>query len=334
MRRREFIGLAGAAAAASIGPRSLRAQQKQHRLAFVHSGIPADKLTASAGPFWVRQVYKTLAGLGDVEGSNLIVERFSAEGRSERFATLAAEVVGRNPDVVIVNLNDFVKAFMTATSTIPLVAVMGDPVAAGFISNIARPGGNLTGVAINAGIEIYGKRLQIVQEAMPKVRKVANLLSGVWTVSPGEAGYQEAGRRLGMEMVAKEMVEVNETQLRRMFEEMAEQKFDAAVVDEGGSFLAQRALLTKLAEEHRLPVIYPYRDHVELGGLMAYAPDLGELAQRIAGDVHQIFNGAKAGDIPFYQPSKFQLIVNAKAAKAIGLELPQALLAGADEVIE
>src|SRR6516165_5105369 len=96
---------------------------------------------------------------------------------------------------------------------------------------------------------------------------------------------------------------MNETQLRRMFEEMAEQKFDAAVIDEGGSFLAQRELLPKLAEEHRLPVIYPYRDYVELGGLMAYAPDLGELAQRIAGDVHQIFNGAKAGDIPFYRPS-------------------------------
>jgi len=334
MRRRELFKFVAATVAIASAPSGARAELKQRRLAFVHSGIPADKLTEAAGPFWVRRVYETLRGLGDVEGSNLVVERFSAEGRSERFASLAAEVVSRTPDVVIVNLNDLVKAFMQATSTIPLVAITGDPIAAGFITNIARPGGNLTGVAINAGIEIYGKRLQIIQEAIPKVRKVANLLSGVWTVSPGEAGYQEAGRRLGMEMVAKEMVEVNETQLRRMFDEMAEQKFDAAVVDEGGSFLAQRALLTKLAEEHHLPVIYPYRDYVELGGLMAYAPDLGELAQRIAGDVHQIFNGAKAGDIPFYQPSKFQLIVNAKAAKAIGLELPQALLTGADEVIE
>jgi putative ABC transport system substrate-binding protein len=139
---------------------------------------------------------------------------------------------------------------------------------------------------------------------------------------------------LGLEVVAKQMVEVDETQLRRVFAEMADLHFEAVVVDEGGSFLAQRALITRLAAEHRLPAIYPYRDYVELGGLMAYAPDLGELAQRVAGDVHQIFNGTKAGDIPFYQPSKFQLIINAKAAKTLGLELPPALLAGADEVIE
>jgi putative ABC transport system substrate-binding protein len=211
---------------------------------------------------------------------------------------------------------------------------MGDPVAAGFISNIARPGGNLTGVAINAGVGIYGKRLQIIREAVPNVRKIANLLSGVWTTSAGAADQVEAGRRLGLEVVAKQMVEVDETQLRRVFAEMADLHFEAVVVDEGGSFLAQRALITRLAAEHHLAAIYPYRDYVELGGLMAYAPDLGELAQRVAGDVHQILNGTKAGDIPFYQPSKFQLIINAKAAKALGLELPLALLAGADEVIE
>ena len=332
MRRREFVGCL-AAAAAVVSRRAL-GQPRPRRLAFVHSGIPADKLTEAAGPFWVRRVYETLRGLGDVEGTNLVVERFSAEGRSERYASVVAEVVGRNPDVVIVNLNDLVKVFMEATSTIPLVSIMGDPVAAGFISNIARPGGNLTGVAINAGIGIYGKRLQIIQEAVPKVRKIANLLSGVWTTSAGAADQVEAGRRLGLEVVARPMVEVDETQLRRVFAEMADLHFEAVVVDEGGSFLAQRALITKLAAEHRLPAIYPYRDYVELGGLMAYAPDLGELTQRVAGDVHQILNGTKAGDIPFYQPSKFQLIINAKAAQTLGLELPAALLAGADEVIE
>jgi putative tryptophan/tyrosine transport system substrate-binding protein len=128
--------------------------------------------------------------------------------------------------------------------------------------------------------------------------------------------------------------EVNETQLRSTFAEMAQQKMDAAIVDEGGSFLAQRALIVELAEKHRLPVMYPYRDYVDLGGLIAYAPDLGELAQRIASDVHQILNGTKAGDIPFYQPSKFQLIVNLKTSKTLGLTLPQSLIAGADEVIE
>ena len=123
-------------------------------------------------------------------------------------------------------------------------------------------------------------------------------------------------------------------QLRRTFAEMAKQQFDAALVDEGGSFLALRALIVELAEKHRLPIIYPYRDYVELGGLMAYAPDLAELAQRMANDVHQILNGAKPGDIPYYQPNKFQLIINLKTAKALGLAVPPSVLARADEVIE
>jgi len=331
MRRRTFIAGMGATAA---WPQVIFAQQRPRRLAFVHSGIPADKLTESAGPFWVRRVHETLRSLGDIEGSNLIVERFSAEGRSDRFASLATEVVSRNPDVIIVNLNDLVKAFMAATSKVPLVAIVGDPVAGGLVTNIARPGGNLTGVAINAGIEIYGLRLQIIREVLPGAKKVANLLSGAWATAAAVPDTIGTARQLGIEVIGKELAEVGEARLRRTFAEMAEQRFDAAIIDEGGSFLAERSLLAKLAEEHRLPVIYPYRDYIEAGGLMAYAPDLGELAVRIAGDVHQILNGANAGDIPFYQPSKFQLIVNSKAAKAIGLELPPTLLARADEVIE
>jgi putative tryptophan/tyrosine transport system substrate-binding protein len=329
MRRREFIAGVGAAA---VWPLAARAQ-KQRRIAFVHSGIAADKLTETAGPFWVRRFYETLRGLGDVEGSNLVVERYSAEGRSERFAPLAAEVVSRNPDVIVANLNDLVKVFAAATATIPIVAIIGDPIAGGLVTNLAHPGGNLTGVSINAGIEIYGKRLQILKEAMPSIAKVAYLRSGVWDAGSGSAS-REAGQQLGIAITDTLLLEVGDAQLRRSFAEMAEQQFDAAIVDEGGSFLAQRALISELAGKHRLPVIYPYRDYVDMGGLMAYAPDLGELAQRMANDVHQILNGAKPGDIPFYQPSKFQLIINMKAVKALGLSLPQPLIAGVDEVIE
>jgi putative ABC transport system substrate-binding protein len=137
---------------------------------------------------------------------------------------------------------------------------------------------------------------------------------------------------LGIELTSRELSEVNEVQLRRTFTEIAEQQFDAVIVDEGASFLAHRGLMATLGEGYRLLVLYPYRDYVEEGGSIAYAPDLGELAQRIVNDVHQIFNGSKAGDIPFYQPNKFQLIVNASSARA--LDLPPTLLARADEVIE
>jgi putative tryptophan/tyrosine transport system substrate-binding protein len=127
---------------------------------------------------------------------------------------------------------------------------------------------------------------------------------------------------------------VDDVQLRRTFGEMGQQRFDAAIVGEGGSFLAQRVLIAELAEKHRLPIIYPYRDYVDLGGLMTYGPELGELAQRLADDVHQILGGTKPGDIPFYQPNHFQLIINLKAAKTLGLEVPSALIARADEIIE
>jgi putative ABC transport system substrate-binding protein len=316
-------------------PLAARAQQRPHRLAFVHSGIPADMLTESAGPFWVRRVYATLRELGDVEGSNLVVDRFSAEGRTERFAPLATEVVSRKPDVILVNLNDLAKAFTVATSTIPLVVITGDPVAGGLLTNLNRPGGNLTGVSVNAGIEIYGKRLQILKEAMPKAAKVAALISSSWTDTDGTgSAFREAARQLGIELATKELHEASDIRLRRAYEEMAEQHFDAAIVDEGGTFLAQRALMVELAAKRRLPVIYPYRDYVEAGGLMAYGPDPAELARRLASVVHQIFNGTKVGDIPFYQPNKFELAVNAKVAKTLDLELPPSLLARADEVIE
>jgi putative ABC transport system substrate-binding protein len=329
MRRRACLLWIGSALVAPVLPSATSAQQRVHRLAFVHSGIPADKLTESAGPFWVRRVYQTLRELGDVEGQNLIVERFSADGRSERFASLAAEVVSRKPDVIILNFNNLAKMFMVATSTIPLVAIISDPIAAGLLTSLAHPGGNLTGVSINAGLEIYGKRLQIIKEALPKVTKVAALFSGALS---GMSAYQEAARKLGIELTSRELSEVNEVQLRRTFAEIAEQQFDAVIVDEGGSFLAHRGLMATLGEEYRLLVLYPYRDYVEEGGPIAYAPDFGELAQRIGNDVHQIFNGSKAGDIPFYQPNKFRLIVNARSARA--LDLPPTLLARADEVIE
>jgi putative ABC transport system substrate-binding protein len=332
VKRRDFIArFAGTAAG---WPLAARAQQRSHRLAFVHSGVPADKLTESAGPFWVRRVYQTLRELGDVEGSNLIVERFSAEGRAESFASLAAEVVSRKPDVIIVNLNDLAKVFTVATSTIPLVVITGDPVAGGLLTNLTRPGGNLTGVSVNAGIEIYGKRLQILKEAMPKMAKVAALMSSAWTGTDGISAFHEAAQQLGIELAAKELPEVNAMRLRRAYDEMAEQHFDAAIVDEGGTFLAQRALMVELAAKHLLPVIYPYRDYVELGGLIAYGPDFSELAQRLASDVHQIFNGTKAGDIPFYLPNKLQLVINLKTAKGLGLTVPPMLLTTADELIE
>jgi putative tryptophan/tyrosine transport system substrate-binding protein len=235
--------------------------------------------------------------------------------------------------VIVSNLNSLVKAFTMATTTIPIVAITADPIASGLVASLAHPGGNLTGVSIDPGIEIVAKRLQILKDAMPQAAKVVYLLSNAWD-NQTDSLYREAGQQLGIALIGNFLPEVNDVQLRRVFAELAQQQFDAAIVDEGGSFLAYRALIAELAGERRLPVLYPYRDYVDLGGLMTYAPDLGELAQRMANDVHQIFNGTKPGDIPFYQPTKVLLIINPKAARTLGLEMPAALIARADEVIE
>jgi len=334
MRRREFIGVLGGAAAWPLAGRAQQAP-RQHRIAFVHSGIPVDQLTETAGPFWVRQFYQTLRELGYTEGGNIVVERYSAEGRAQQFASLAAAVVGSAPQVIIVNLNDLIEVFAAATTTIPIVAIMGDPIATGLVVNLAHPGGNLTGVSIDAGCEIVAKRLQILKESMPSAAKVAYLTaSRTLTDTSRGLSVQKAGQGLSVMLTWNFLPEVNDAQLSRAFVEMTSQQFDAVMVDASGSFLARRTSIVELAGRLRLPTIYPFRDYVDSGGLMSYAPDLGELAQRLAVDVHQILNGAKPGDIPIYQPSKFQLLVNLKAAKALGLALPPTLLARADEVIE
>jgi putative ABC transport system substrate-binding protein len=332
MRRRDFASallLAGAA-------RSVWAQQpeKRRRIAFVHSGIPAEQLTETAGPFWVRRFFETLRGLGYAEGGNLVVERYSAAGRFDRFAALAAAVVSRNPEVIVMNLNALVNAFKAATTTIPIVAIVGDPIRSGLVKSLAQPGGNVTGVSIDAGIEINSKQLEILKEAIPSAAKVAYLASREWWEGgPGQA-LREAGMRLGIALIGISPPEVNDAQLRGTFADMAQQQLDAAVVGGEGNFLAHRALIVELAEKYRLPLMCPYRDYVELGGLMAYAPDLRELAQRMADDVHQILAGAKPGDIPFYQRTKFVLMINLKTAEALGLTFLQSIFVRADEVIE
>jgi putative ABC transport system substrate-binding protein len=307
---------------------------QQRRIAFVHSGIPADQLTESAGPYWVRRFFERLRGLGYAEGGNLVVERYSAEGRFDRFGALAATVVSRTPDVIVMNLDALVNAFRTATATIPIVAIVGDPIRSGLVKSLARPGANVTGVSVDAGLEIFGKQLEILKEAIPSAAKVAYLASREWWEGgPGQA-LREAGQRLDIALIGISQPEVSDVQLRGSFADMAQQQLDAAVVGGEGNFLAHRALIVELGEKYRLPLMCPYRDYVELGGLMAYAPDLGELAQRMADDVHQILIGAKPGDIPFYQPTRFVLIINLKTAEALGLTFPQSIFVRADEVIE
>jgi putative tryptophan/tyrosine transport system substrate-binding protein len=334
MTRREVVAFVAAAAAFRPLVGAAQGPAKQYRIAFVHSGIPANQLTETAGPFWVRRFFEALRALGYVEGRDLLVERYSAESHYDRFPALAYQVVAGNPDVIVANSNQLVQAFREATTTIPILGVVGDPVHSGLVKSLARPEGNVTGVSIDAGIEVWGKLLQILKAAIPSAAKVAFLTSrDTWDGTAGKE-LRNAGEHLGVSSTGILPTEVNPAQLRRAFAEIAQQGLDAVVVGGEGTFLANRRVIVELAAEYRIAVLYPYREYVEQGGLMAYGPDLGELAQHLADDVHRILHGAKPGDLPVYQPSKFELVVNLKTAEALGLTVPLSILSRADEVIE
>jgi putative tryptophan/tyrosine transport system substrate-binding protein len=331
--RREFITLLGGAAA---WPLAARAQQAvtQRRIAIFHPAIPTTLLTETGGGSAWRAFFAELRRLGYVEGQNLVIERYSAEGHHERYAGLTREIVARNPDVIVTGTNPVVIAFKAATSTIPVVAFMLDPLHAGLVTSLGRPGGNLTGITLDAGIEIWGKRLQILKEAIPSTTKAGFLgMREGWEGASGQA-LRDAGGRLGISLVFMLPQQGTPSEIERVFAAMEQQRPDAVLVSGEGDLYAHRQLIAELAEKKRLPAICPYRDYVEAGGLMAYAVDLAELLRRMADDVHQILKGARPGDIPIYQPTKFQLLINRKTAKALGLTVSPALLASAAEIIE
>ena len=313
----------------------MRAQEpaKQHRIAIV---IPAGPVTIidDTGVRGWPAFWDQLRRSGDVEGQNLTVERYSGEGRREGFARLAREVVGRNPDLIVASGEAVARAVSAANASVPIVWIGGDPIRAGFTTSFAHPSGNITGVTAFAGYEIYGKRLQILKEAVPSASRVAFLaMRTTWEGGEGQA-LREAGRRLEISIIGELLQEATGPEIRRTFAEIAQQLPDAIMVHGVGDIAAYYRLVIELVEKSHLPAIYEWRDYVEAGGLMAYVTDLAELFRRMADDVHQILTGAKPSDIPIYQPTKYEFLINLKTAKALGLTIPPPLLAQADEVLE
>jgi putative ABC transport system substrate-binding protein len=331
MKRRELMILLGVAVAL---PLAARAQQPatQRRIALVHRVFPADQLTEKAGIFY-RAFFAELPRLGYREGGNLVIERYSAEGHPDRFADLARQVVGRSPDLVIVLGGELAAVFKATADTIPIIAILSDPIKTGTVASLARPGGSITGISLDAGFEIYGKRLQLLKELLPAAANVGFLAVPEERQAAGGATLPDIARSLGIALSDIALRDVNVPELQRAFSEMAQQRLDAIMA---GTLLLYRyrRVIAELAEQARLPAIYPYREFVEEGGLICYGPDLAELGRRTAQVVHEILGGAKPGDIPIYQPQKFELMINLKTAKALGLTVPQSMLMRADEVIE
>ena len=232
-------------------------------------------------------------------------------------------------------LRRLVLDFKAATATIPIVGMMGDPVAVGIVPNLARPGGNITGVATDASAEIEAKRLEILKESAPTIMKVATLASAKMMESPRIAPMREAARKIGISFFAQPLnPPFDEAEYRRVFASIADEGVDAVIVLDQPENFANRRLIVELLQKTLLPAIYPHPDCVRLGGLMAYSIDWSEVFQHIAVAIDKILKGVKPGDIPIYLPSKYGLGINLKAASSLGLTMPSSLLARADEIVE
>ncbi len=326
--RRTFIGTLVVSLLAA--PLAAEAQQAAK---VARIGYLAGNLTAS--PHLPEAFRQGLRDLGYVEGRNVVIEYRDAEGRPERFAALAAELVALKVDVIVAPNTPAALAAKQATRTLPIVfAVAADPVMSGLVTSLARPGADVTGLSILAP-ELVGKRLELLTQAVPGVSRVAVL----W--QPGGLGERTdkdmlkeadvAARALGVRL---QVVEARGPEdFDRAFTEMARARAGALTVLPSNMFTSERRRLVDLAAKNRLPAVYPWREFVEAGGFMAYGPNIADLFRRAATYVDKILKGAKPADLPVEQPTKFELVINLKTAKALGLTIPPSVLGRADEII-
>jgi putative ABC transport system substrate-binding protein len=328
MRRREFITLLGGAVAAW----PLTAFGKTQRIAIVFPSFLVTEMTETSGDPALRALFNELRRLGYVEGQNLLIERYSGGGRAAHYADLARDVVSRNPDLIVAFTTNLVLDFKTATTTIPIVGVFGFAIEAGIVPSLARPGGNITGAAINVGPEQWPKRIQLLQQVVPQATRLAFLQSRYWREKLGP----KEGEVIGGNTWVRPPFDhpIDEDGYRRVFAAFAQDRAEAVAVSEENENIANFKLIIELAEKYRLPAMYPFKMCVEAGGLISYGFDIPAQGRYIANAVAQILKGTKPGDIPVFQPTKFELAINLKTAKALGVTVPPELLATADEVIE
>jgi len=263
-----------------------------------------------------------LRELGWVEGKDVAIEYRYADGRADRLSELAAELVRLKVDLIFASSTAVAVAAKTATSTIPIVVpTMSNPVELGLIASVARPGGNVTGLSYSLGLEIFSKQLELLKETVPKVRRVAILSN---PANPSRAGaiksVKVAARSLGVQLQLLEARGPNE--FDGAFGAMARERAGALLVMGDPVFDSQRTRLAELVAKSRLPAIYGLRTQTEAGGLMSYGVDLRDNSRRAATYVDKILKGAKPADLPVEQPTRFELVINAKAAKALGLTIP------------
>ena len=325
MKRREFITLLGGAAAA--WPLAARAQQPAKLPTIGYLGTAG----ASAWAPWTAAFVQRLHELGWIEGRTVAIQYRWAEGRTDRFAEIAAEFVRIKVDVIVTGGNAAVAA-KRASSAVPIVfAIVDDPVGSGLVTSLARPGGNVTGLSMQS-TDLAGKRLALLREVVPGLRRLAIMANVDFPAAAQEMDeIQAAATKLGLDVATFELRRAED--IAPAFEAL-KGRGEALYVVGDALVITHRVRINTLALTARLPTIFLLREYVEAGGLMSYGPSFPDLFRRAGDYVDKILRGAKPGDIPVEQPTKFDLIINLTTAKALGLSIPESFLVRADEVIE
>jgi putative ABC transport system substrate-binding protein len=250
---------------------------------------------------------------------------------------VARTIVASQPDLIFSAIGTFTHVLKPLTTTIPIVTASSDPIVGGLVTNLAKPEGNITGVSVDAGVEVAGKRLQFLRETTGKLTNVGLLMppSAVSFWNASSPPVQEAAHRANIRLSPAVLSErIDREAYERVFDAMEKEGIDGVMVGEAGENTTYCQVIVDLAAKHRLPAVYPTREYADVGGLLSYGPDLAEVFRRLADMVDQILRGAKPGDIPYQQQTKFELVLNRTTARSLGLEFPASLLAVADEVIE
>ncbi len=330
MDRRRFVG--GVAGGLLVWPVAARAQQaaKVPRIGML---LPGTALSPGQPSPLLDAFRGGLRDLGYVEGQNVIIEYRWSDGRDERFAELANDLVRLNVAVIVTQATPAVQAAKAATGTIPVVmAFAGDPVGIGVAASLARPGANITGLSsLDAALD--GKRIELLKEAVPGLKRIAILWSSNDSgMTLAVSRVEVAARALGLSV---ESLAVREPDAFPGAFDAARSGQSQAIIVTAQPFIQRhRAQILDLVAKHRMPAMYTLRGFVDAGGLMAYGPSLPDLFRRAAGYVDKILRGAKPADLPIQQPTKFELVINLKAAKALGITIPQSVLLRADDVIQ
>jgi putative tryptophan/tyrosine transport system substrate-binding protein len=329
MKRREFITLLGSAAAA--WPHAARAQQAER---VRRIGLLMASADDREGQARVTPLKEGLKELGWTDGRNIQIETRFGGGDAGRIRAHAAELVALAPDVLVGHATPGTRALRQATSSIPIVMVaVNDPVEQGFVSSLAHPGGNITGFAL-INFQMVGKWLEMLKEAAPGVSRAA-LMFNPDTASTYYVylrSFEAEPRSIAVE-VAEAPVR-NTTEIEEAIAKLGREPGGGLIVPPDAFTVLHHQLLIRLAQQHRLPAVYAYRTYVAEGALMSYGPDVYDVFRRSASYVDRILKGAKPADLPIQQPTKFELAINLKTAKALGLQIPDKLLALADEIIE